>query len=228
MKTYFKIIKYLQEALLGTAIFLMMYLPLMIVFRPDVITSSVSSNLYFVSHIFLFFVMTIRPLADIFTKIKWIRPLVILRKGTGVMSASIVVSFILAKLMVDPSGYLSSIFTLKYWSLVNYAIFAHVADISALILIITSNNFSKSILGSWWKKIQQLSYVYFYGSVLYVYLSYGGLDLLFALIIVTLLTFIAFTKNKQKLAKSFVTTSSSVLNQTSLSNEDLLIKKNYI
>lgn len=198
MKIYFNLIKYLQEILLWIAVGTMMYLPLMIAFRPDVITGSVTLGLYLIAHLFLFFVMMIRPLADIITSTKWIRPLVILRKGAGVMSASIVVSFILAKLMVDPSGYLASFGTLKYWSLINYAVLAHMADISAIILIITSNNLSKRIMGDWWKKVQNLSYVYFYGSVLYVYLTYGGAYLLVALILVTALTFTAFLKNKRK------------------------------
>lgn len=198
MKIYFTIIKYLQETLLVIAIVVMMVLPSMIVFNKDIITNDVSTNLYLISHIFLFFVMTIRPLADIFTKTIWIRPLVILRKGTGVMSASIVVSFILAKLMIDPVGYFVSIGTLKYWSMVNYAVLAHIADISAIALIVTSNNFSKKILGDWWKSIQKLAYVYFYGSVLYVFLSYGSIYLLVALMLVTALTYIAFIKNRNK------------------------------
>lgn len=207
MKTYFNTIKYLQETLLGFSILILMALPVLTVFRPDLISNSVSLKLYAISHFFLFFVMIIRPLADIFTKTKWIRPLVILRKGTGVLSASIVVSFILAKLMVDPAAYFSSILTLKYWSMVNYAVLAHVADISAILLLITSNNLSKTILGDWWKKIQNLSYVYFYGSVLYVFISYGNIDLLFALIIVTALTFIAFLKNRKKARENLLTQS---------------------
>ena len=150
-----QIIKYLQETLLGVSIATMMILPILIVFYPKLITSNVNANLYSVAHIFLLFVMLIRPLSDIFTKVKWLRPLVILRKGAGVISASIIVSFILAKLMIDPSLYLASFSTYKYWSLVNYALLAHLADISAVILIITSNNLSKRILGSWWKKIQR-------------------------------------------------------------------------
>jgi len=198
MKTYFKIIKYLQESLLAIAILIMMILPLILVFNKDNIGSSAISNLYSVSDVFLFFVMMIRPMADIFTKAKWLRPLVILRKSTGVMSASIIVSFILAKLMVDPSGYLGGILTLKYWSMTNYALLAHLADISAVVLIVTSNNLSKDIFGSWWKKIQKLAYVYFYGSILYVYLSYGSPVLLIMLIIVTAVTILAFVKNKKR------------------------------
>lgn len=198
MKIYFKFIKYLQEFLLVISIFTMMYLPLMLVFRPDVMVNNVTLKLYTISHIFLFFVMMIRPLADIFYETKWIRPLVILRKGTGVFSASIIVSFILTKLMIDPVLYFKNFMELKYWSMVNYALLAHLADISAIILLITSNNFSKRILGDWWKIIQKLSYVYFYGSVLYVYLSYGNIDLILALILITILTLGAFIINKQK------------------------------
>ncbi len=204
MKIYFKIIKYLQEILLVVSIGVMIFLPLLITFRPDIMKGDVTTKLYSISHIFLIFVMIIRPLADIFIKSKWIRPLVILRKGAGVLSASIIISFILSKLMINPSGYISSIGTLKYWSMVNYAVLAHVADISAIILIITSNNFSKRILGEWWKKIQQLSYVYLYGSVLYLYFSYGGDGLLISLIVVTSLTYIAFIKNRERVYKELL------------------------
>jgi len=202
MRTYLKIIKYLQEIFLFISIITMMVLPITIVFYPYFVSNTVVSKLYFISHVFLFFVMMIRPLADIFTNVKWIRPLVILRKGTGVLSASIIVSFILAKLIVDPVGYFMSIGMLKYWSMVNYTVLAHLADISAVILLITSNNFSKRILGDWWKKVQKLSYVYFYGSVLYVYLSYRNIDLLIMLFITTVLIFIASIKNKKRLIES--------------------------
>lgn len=204
MKTYFSIIKYLQETLLVISIIVLMVLPLVIVFNKEVISGEVTLKLYFIAEIFVFFVMIIRPLADIFTKVKWLRPLVILRKGTGVFSASIIISFILAKLIIDPAGYLVSILTLKYWSMVNYAILAHMADLSAIILIITSNNLSKKLLGERWKKIQKLAYVYFYGGALYVYLSFGGGYLLIMMIIVMTLTLIAFLVNKERLTKTTI------------------------
>lgn len=203
MKRYFTFIKYLQQILLFISIMIMVIFPLILVFNPASISDVMTLKIYLVAHITLFFVMMIRPLADIFTKTKWIRPLVILRKGAGVFSASIIVSFIISKLMIDPSGYLNSIGTIKYWSLVNYALLAHLADISAIILIVTSNNLSKRILGTWWKKIQRLSYVYFCASVLYVFLTYGNIDLLFMLLIVTLVTYLASVKNNEKLLESY-------------------------
>ncbi|HAS80926.1 MAG: NADH dehydrogenase subunit 5 [Candidatus Nomurabacteria bacterium GW2011_GWE1_32_28] len=202
MRTYLKTIKYLQKIFLFISIITMMVLPIMIVFYPYFVSNTVVSKLYFISHVFLFFVMMIRPLADIFINVKWIRPLVILRKGAGVLSASIIISFILAKLIIDPVAYFTSIGTLKYWSMVNYVVLAHIADLSAIILIVTSNNFSKRILGDWWKKVQKLSYVYFYGSVLYVYLSYKDIDLLIMLLITTALIFVASIKNEKRLIKN--------------------------
>lgn len=99
---------------------------------------------------------------------------------------------------MDPISYLSSIGTLKYWAMQDYAVLGHMADLSAIILIITSNKLSKKILGVWWKKIQKLAYVYFYGSALFVFLSYGNIDQLIAIILVTSVTTIAYFKNKQR------------------------------
>lgn len=198
MKAYLQTIKYTQEILLGISILILMILPSFLVFQVDQISDTFIQKLYAFSHISLFFVMMIRPLADIFLQNKWIRPLVILRKGIGVFSASIIVSFILAKIIISPSEYFSNILTLKYWSMDNFALFAHLADISAILLLITSNNLSKKLLGSWWKKIQKLSYVYFYGSALYVYLSYNDTHLLYAMILVTVFTFWAYLKNRKR------------------------------
>lgn len=198
MKIYLKFIKQSQRVLLAVSILTMAILPLLLVFRADSLSDAAIQNLYAVSHVFLLFVMTIRPLADIFIENRWLRPLVILRKGAGVMSAAIAVSFLFAKLIVDPLGYLGSIGTLQYWSMWNYAVLAHMADISAVILIATSNNLSKKLLDGWWKKIQKLSYVYFYGSAFYVFLSYGDTALLVAMIMVTALTLLAYFENRER------------------------------
>jgi DMSO/TMAO reductase YedYZ heme-binding membrane subunit len=116
----------------------------------------------------------------------------------GVLSASVVVSFILAKIIMGPWIYFGSIFTASYWSLQNYVLFAHLADLSAILLIITSNNFSKRVLGSGWKSIQKLSYVYFYASSLYVFVTYDNGIMLISMLIVTLLTMAAFLMNEKR------------------------------
>ena len=205
MKLYLKTIKYTQEILLGISVLILMVLPSFLVFQMDQINDAFIQKLYAFSHISLFFVMMVRPLADIFLQTKWIRPLVILRKGVGVFSASIIVSFILEKIIISPSEFFSSILTLPYWSMNNWVVFAHLADMSAILLLVTSNNLSKKLLGSWWKKIQKLSYVYFYGSALYVYLSYKDNHLLYAMILVTVVTVWAYLKNRKRRLESLAT-----------------------
>ena len=205
MKTYIRTIQVIQKLALGISIAIMMILPLIIVFYPDMLSEQTTLRLYDISHIAVFLVMIVRPLADIFTRSTKIRPLVILRKGVGVLSASIVVSFILAKIIMDPAGYFQSIGTMQYWSFENLAILAHLGDISAILLIVTSNNLSKRILGAGWKIIQKLSYVYFYASSLYVFLVFNDNTVLLSMLIVTMLTCVAYIKNKERAALNTIT-----------------------
>lgn len=198
MKNYIHSIQLLQKFSLGVSLLILFILPLIIVFYPNSLSEQVTLRLYDISHITIFFVMIIRPLADIFTKSTKIRPLVILRKGIGVLSASIIVSFILAKVIVDPSGYFGSLFTSQYWSFENFAVLAHLGDLSAILLIVTSNNLSKKLLGLWWKRIQRLSYVYFYASSLYVFFIFNDYIVLLSMILVTALTYIAHIKNRKR------------------------------
>ncbi len=204
MKTYMNIIKFFKEFFLGGAILIMLVLPLVLVFKSEPLSEATILRLYDISHVSIFFVMLVRPLADIFFNTKWIRPLVTLRKGVGVLSASIVMSFIFSKIIIDAKGYLGGLLTLEYWSLANYALVAHLADISAVILLITSNKLSKNILGTWWKKIQKLSYVFFYASSLYVYLTYGHISMLVSMCIITIVTTLAYFKNKQRVQANAV------------------------
>jgi DMSO/TMAO reductase YedYZ heme-binding membrane subunit len=200
MKTYFKTIALLQDFFLGLSILTILTLPLVLVFIPTAFSAQSILYLYGISHIAIFLVMIIRPLADIFTTTKYIRPLVILRKGVGVLSAAIIVSFIIAKIIMDPGGYVRSLTTSSYWSLKNLAFYAHIADMSAIILLVTSNNFSKRILGTWWKRIQKLSYVYFYASSLYVLIVLKETVVLYSMLIVTMVTLIAYQKNKKRIS----------------------------
>lgn len=195
MKTYFAFIKHLQTIMLALSIVILGTLPTALVLVPEWFNDTTYLWLYGMAHITLFLVMFIRPLADIFRGVSWVRPLVILRKGFGVFSASIIVSFILAKVIMDTSGYFSGWLTPAYWSLQNLALLAHLADISAILLLITSNNLSKQLLGKNWKRIQRLSYVYFYGSTLYVFFILGETILLYYLLIITFVTGLAWLRN---------------------------------
>ena len=197
MKTCILLIKLTQLILLGISIIILSILPGALVLYPSAINPNL---LYFLAHTSLFLVMIIRPLADLFPAIRFIRPLVILRKGVGVFSAAIIVSFIITKIIIDPSGYVLGLGDLAYWSLQNLALFAHLADISAVLLLVTSNNLSKRLLGVNWKRLQRLSYVYFYGSGLYVVFMLQEYLVAFYLIVVTILTLAAYQKNKTRRA----------------------------
>jgi len=204
MKTYIQTIQILQKLLISLSIFILLTIPILISFLPELFSNGNYDYLYLASHISLFLVMLVRPLADIVDRLKQdgsrnlIRPLVILRKGLGIFSASIIVSFMLSKIIINPYEFFSSFLTYKYWSLINYALLAHLADISAIALLVTSNNLSKKILGGWWKKIQKLAYVYFYASSLYVFLSYGDIKMAYFISTITTTTFLAFIINSKK------------------------------
>jgi DMSO/TMAO reductase YedYZ heme-binding membrane subunit len=196
MKQYLTSIKVAQTTLLAISIGILALLPSAMVFYAGYFTTGFVASLYMVAHVSLFFVMTIRPLADLFKGVRFIRPLVILRKGMGVLSASIIVSFIIKKIIMDAGAYFSSFATIDYWSLTNLALLAHLADISAVLLLVTSNNLSKRLLGANWKRIQKLSYVYFYGSAFYVGVMLNDTLVLGFALIVTVLTMAAYVKNR--------------------------------
>ena len=195
-KLFFKAIALLQKSLLGISIALLAVGPVALLAWGDRLSFSVMGILYTISLASVALVMSIRPLADIASDVPQIRALVILRKGFGVLSASIIVTFLLAKIIEPQSAYIASILTPAYWSLDRYALFAHLGDITGLILLITSNTFSKRILGPWWKRVQKLAYVYFYAGALYEMLALQSTFAMVAMGIVTVLVLIAWVKKR--------------------------------
>ncbi len=195
MKTYLTLISFAQELFLALGIIILGTLPAMLTLQPDWFTESTYTWLYAAAHLALFFVMLIRPLRDVLQGVAWLRPLVILRKGVGVFSAAIIVAFSIEKLITGGSTYLASFLTSEYWSLNNLLLFAHLADLSAILLLITSNNFSKRLLGKNWKRLQRLSYVYFYASAIYVFFILGEQLILIYVVIVTIVTILAWLRN---------------------------------
>lgn len=193
MRTYILLIKSVQQIFLAISILILATFPGIIILYPEALNTD---WLFFLAHTSLFLVMIVRPLADLLTNFQFVRPLVILRKGVGVFSASIIVSFILVKVITDPVGYLTGFTNASYWSLDKMALFAHLADISAILLLVTSNNLSKRLLGDNWKRLQRLSYVYFYGSGLYVMVMFQDYLVLVFMIIITIITLLANQVNQ--------------------------------
>ena len=139
------------------------------------------------------FVMWIRPLSDIFPKIGILSKLVSLRKSFWILSATIVVTALAYKFYTS-SGYLSYYFTINNFALYDSAL-SRASEITAIILLLTSNNFSQKKLWIWWKKIQRLSYIYFI-SWWIIAATWTPYKIYPAMIIVIILWILAFIKQR--------------------------------
>ena len=191
-----KILRIIQNIFLSISLIILVFLPLFAAFGE--MSSVVQNVLYRISFIAVFFVMIVRPLADILPTQKWLRKLVFLRKGVGVLSASIIVGFMIGGIIAPGSTYLSSIFTVDYWSIQSGAFFAHIGDWTGLILLLTSNNLSMILLKKNWKRIQKLAYVYFYSGGIYEVYILDHQSALWAMIIVACVVVIAFIMNAKR------------------------------
>ncbi len=145
----------------------------------------------------VFILMCIRPLRDLFPKLKFAR-LMPLRKNLGIFSAMIVVSFGAVHYFNLGPSFFAEYFSFAYWSFQNSLFWAHLGELTGFILLITSNKFSMKILKINWKRIQRLSYVYFFSGAWYVFASFDKTFGFIAIVIVSVLTFIAYIKNKDK------------------------------
>ncbi|MBP7060916.1 MAG: hypothetical protein KBA91_02975 [Candidatus Moranbacteria bacterium] len=184
-----KLLLFFQDVLIGASLLLLGAIPVAVeVFRMGF---EWRSTLYALSFAAVFAVMSVRPLADI-TGWLWIRRLVILRKGFGIFSASIIIGFMIDALIAPQSTYFVTLFSMKFFSIDHYAVFAHLGDISGLILLLTSNAFSQRILKQNWKRIQRLSYVYFYAGGIYESFALQSSFALYAILLVTNLTVLAW------------------------------------
>lgn len=115
--------------------------------------------LYIISWYAVVFVMLIRPLADLFPKYKILRQLCLLRRAFGILSAMIIVTLLLDKWIWNPASFFA-FFSPENWTWW-YPLIARLSELTALILLLTSNNFSQRKLKKNWKRIQRSSYIYF-------------------------------------------------------------------
>lgn len=180
----------IQNTLIAVSVFFLVSFPIASLFVD--FGFEFKEPFYAVSFAAVSFVMLIRPLADIFSGQLWLRKLMFLRKGFGILSASIIIGFMVASIIAPESAYRSFFFTADFWSSDNYILFAHVGDISGLILLITSNRLSQKLLKRNWKRVQRLSYVYFYAGGIYHAFALGSMIALYIILLVTNLTILAW------------------------------------
>ena len=90
--------------------------------------------------------MMIRPLADIFHKQKILKKLIILRKPLGILSVMIIVTIMVSNWILNPDLAFFNYFSADKWR-IGYPIIARISEITAIILLATSNNYSIKKLG---------------------------------------------------------------------------------
>ncbi len=145
------------------------------------------------------FVMAIRPISDLFPKVWLFKKLVTLRKPIWILSASVIVTNFIWSSIYNPNK-IMTYFTIAWWSLY-MPLVTKLSEITATILLLTSNRFSQEKLWKWWKKIQRSSYIYFITWWIVAWMSFPW-KVYPALIIVIILWFSALIKNKLQNKKS--------------------------
>lgn len=185
-----KIITVIQRILIASGIgFLVFFPPSSFFVDIGMETKTLFYDLSFAS---VFILMLLRPLADIYSEFPWLKRLVLLRKGLGIFSASIIIGFAFGNSIIPGSLYLSNLFSWDFFSFHKYAVFSHLGDVTGFILLLTSNIFSQRVLKRNWKRIQKLSYVYFYSGAVYEAFFLRHSFALYALFVVTNITTLAW------------------------------------
>lgn len=105
------------------------------------------------------FVMFIRPLSDIFDNSSFLRKCKEFRKPLWILSASIIVFSLIIPFFFNFDNLLQY-FEISRWQDLTW-LTARISEITAIVLLVTSNSFSQKKLWKNWKKIQYSSYAYF-------------------------------------------------------------------
>lgn len=127
----------------------------------DFLSTSPYQLFFDASLLAVFFVMVIRPLSDIFSTTMFLKKLIFLRKSLWIFSAIIIITIMISGWISNPELSFFNYFTLDKWRWW-YPIIARISELTAIILLLTSNTYSMKLLKKNWKRIQKLSYPYFF------------------------------------------------------------------
>lgn len=120
-----------------------------------------------------------------------------LRQGLGIMSSMIVVTMLAYTAYSAQGDFLMKYTDPAHWSLTGFALFSRLSEITAVILLITSNRLSQRVLGKWRKKLHKIAYIYFYAAGIYI-VSLGKIEALWSMVFITLLLVMASIRNKYR------------------------------
>jgi DMSO/TMAO reductase YedYZ heme-binding membrane subunit len=115
-------------------------------------------------------VMIIRPLADILPRLKILRVLTLLRKEFGIFASLLIYAHFVGYLIVRNLSVFDVLFAAKFWDPSRALSWGVYGLILGLPVLISSNKFSMILLKKSWKKIQHLSYPFFYAGGIHIFM----------------------------------------------------------
>jgi hypothetical protein len=141
--------------------------------------------------------MSIRPLADLMPWWVSFRKTVMLRQGLWILSSIIVVTILVYTTSTSWINLVNTYTNRSERSPSWYKLFARLSEITAIILLLTSNRFSQKLLGKRWKKLHKIAYIYFYSAWIYIF-SLGKIEALRSMAFVTLLYILVWYTSNRK------------------------------
>lgn len=123
----------------------------------------------------LVFIMFLRPISDIFHKVRSFKTILTLRRELWI----IVWCFAIAHFVwyfIYESLWFSNIFDSQFWDFRGYLWWWSLALLVAFPLLFTSNNFSVNKLWKYWKTLQRLAYFMFFFTAIHIFLIHPFRD----------------------------------------------------
>jgi DMSO/TMAO reductase YedYZ heme-binding membrane subunit len=106
-------------------------------------------------------VLSIRPLADIFPDFRILRTLISFRREFGIFSGMMILAHFVGFLLAGKVPFFSIFTTPMFWDFKIYLVYGILGIIVLIPVLLTSNEFSKRILGKGWRVLQKFSYLFF-------------------------------------------------------------------
>lgn len=121
----------------------------------------------------LIIVLFIRPIRDIYPNIKIFNYILIFRRQLGIITWVFAIMHWIGYFL-DNNYWLDMLFSLDIWNFSKNVSWWLLAILTALPLILTSNNFSLKKLWKYWKKLHRLSYLMLFLVLIHIWIINNG------------------------------------------------------
>ena len=106
-------------------------------------------------------VLVIRPLADIFPKVKILRSLVMFRREVGVFAGMMILAHFAGFLIASGNSLVTIFGREGFWDFANPQVWGILGALFAIPVLATSNKRAIAFLKGKWKSVQRLTYLFF-------------------------------------------------------------------